>query len=119
MHTAATDNIIATYVYFAVVAKACQILPVFFKLLPDPLVELGQEFCFAGKLSQLGRLKNSAASVHSSAQTLSLMCSHWVEVGWMDTPELSHNPNKNTHRNGTTASLQEGLGFKRFRRGRS
>ena len=85
-------------------------------LLPDPEplpLWSGQDACSEGKLSQSGRsTPNVRAVAHSILHALSLTSSHCPEVGWRETPELSHNPNRCRHRNGVTASLHSSLGLK-------
>ncbi len=66
----------------------------------------------SGKDSQSGRSNpNNIAVCHSSVQRLSLMFLHWPEVGWMETPEVSHNPNRCMHSNGIAAALHSGEGL--------
>ena len=73
-------------------------------LMHDSLMFSRQESCSSGKVSQSGR-SNASTVCHSTLHALSLIFLHWPEVGWMETPELSHKPNRCTHRNGIAAAL--------------
>ena len=84
--------------------------------LPDPPVPFslrtGQEAGKVGRFSQTGRLETAEeASAHSLTHSWSLIATHSSKVGCKETPEVSHNPKSDTHRNGTTASWHSGLGF--------
>ena len=87
--------------------------------IPEPLLLWDwQDACSEGKLSQSGRsTPNDRAVAHSVLHTLSLTSSHCPEVGWRETPELSHNPNRSRHRNGVTASLHSSLGLRNSKLG--
>lgn len=75
--------------------------------MPEPLpLCTGQEACSSGRSSHTGRSNCDEASNHSLTHRLSLIARHWASVGWRETPELSHSPNRNRHRNGITAAVQ-------------
>ena len=62
----------------------------------------GQDNDSAGKISQSGRPMSSlSTNIHCWWHAVSLISLHWLEVGWMATPDTPHNPNRCRHKKGT------------------